>query len=175
MSENEEVPVRKPKRKIWKLVVPVIIVAILIPSLMYAYAYIALGDAYYKSWGTLDFSESGVFDPEKYNSTEIIDDYTIYNPTDTSIRLVKVNFDSWADDKKVGTTRETDKYLPAGGSTTITCNWCFDSEVMNIIMSPSHVSTVRREIVASTDILFLTVTRTFIYENTETEYNLDFR
>jgi len=48
LSETEEVPVEKPKRKIWKIVVPVIVVAILIPSLMYAYAYVALGDAYSK-------------------------------------------------------------------------------------------------------------------------------
>ena len=172
MSENEEVPVGKPKRKIWKIVVPVIILAILIPSLMYAYAYSALGDAYYKSWETLDVSELGIFDPEKLNSTEFTDDYTIHNPTGTSIRFVKVNFDGWADDKIVARIRETDKYLPAGGSTTITCTWCFDSEVMNIILSPSYEDKTRREIVVSTTLLFITVTRTFIYENTETKYNV---
>ena len=48
MGEIEEASVTKPKRKIWKIVVPVIVVAILIPSLMYAYAYFALGNALLK-------------------------------------------------------------------------------------------------------------------------------
>lgn len=171
MSETEEVPVGKPKRKIWKIVVPVIILAILIPSLMYAYAYSALGDAYYKSWNTIDFSELSAPDlSTMLEGTEWTEELTLHNPTGTSIRLIEVNFDSWVDGKKHQTIRETDVYLPAGGSTTLNHTWYFDSEIVGIKISDSYVSKVRREIVASTDILFLTVTRTFFYEDVETIY-----
>jgi len=173
LSETEEVPVGKPKRKIWKLVVPVIVVAILIPSLMYAYAYVALGDAYSKSWDTIDTSELSAPDlSTMLEGTEWTEELTLHNPTGTSIRLIEVNFDSWVDGKKFETIRETDVYLPAGGSTTLTYTRYFDSEIIGIKTSDSYVSKVRKEIVASTNIFFLTVTRTFIYENVETTYNI---
>jgi len=68
--------------------------------------------------------------------------------------------------------RETDVYLPAGGSTTLTYTEYFGSELLSSIMSDSYVCRVRREIVASTDIFFLTVIRTFFYEEVETIYNI---
>lgn len=151
LSETEEVPVEKPKRKMWKIVVPIIIVAILIPSLMYAYAYIALEDAYSKSWDTIDTSESSLPDTQTVLGTEYSEEITIRNPTGTNIRFIEINFDSWIDGKKFGTVRETDVYLPAGGSTTLTFTWNFDGEIMNSALSGSYVSRVRHEVVASTD------------------------
>jgi hypothetical protein len=170
LSENEEAPVKKPKRKMWKIVVPIIVVAILIPALMYAYAYIALEDAYSKSWDTIDTSESSLPEWQTVVGTEYSEEITIRNPTSTNIHFIKINFDSWIDGKKFGTVRETDIYLPAGGSTTLTFTWNFDVDILNSALNDSYVSRVRHEVVASTDFLFFTVTRTFVYENVETEY-----
>ena len=173
MSETEEVPVRKPKRKIWKIVVPVIIIAVMIPSLMYVYAYFALDDAYSKSWNTIDTSELSSPDPETwYENIEWTEEVPINNPTDTNIRFIEVNYDCWVDGKKFGTMRETNVHLPAGGSTTLNYTTYYGSELLSSIMSDSYECEVRREIVASTDILFLTVTRTFLYEEVETVYPL---
>jgi hypothetical protein len=171
LSETEEAPVEKPKRKMWKIVVPIIIVvAILIPSLMYAYAYIALEDAYSKSYDTIDTSESSLPEWQTIIGTEYSEEITIRNPTSTDIHFIQINFDSWVDGKKFGTVRETDVYLPAGGSTTLTFTWNFDREIVNSALSGSYESRVSHEVVASTDFLFFTVTRTFVYENVETEY-----
>lgn len=169
LIETEEIPIGKPKRKIWKLVVPAIIVAILIPSLMYAYAYFALYDAWSKSWDTFEYREGSLPDIETlYQGTEVFDEVIIRNPTGTSIRLVKVNYDSWVDGKKFGTIRETNKYLPAGGSITLTLKTYIDSEIMNIVLSPYYERKTRWEVVYSTSILFITVTRTFFHEDVET-------
>jgi len=173
VSETEKIPVERPKRKLWKIVVPAIVVIILIPVLMYIYGYVALGDAYQKSWTTIDTSEMTLPDQDSLDQTnEYSEEVPIHNPTATNIRFIKINFDSWADGKKFATVRETDIYLPAGGSTTLTYTLYFDSELMEIIRADSFESKTRHEIEVSTNIFFITVTRSYNYESVETKYNI---
>ncbi len=173
MSETENIPVEKPKRKIWKIIVPVIVIIILIPVLMYVYGYVALGDAYQKSWETIDTSEMTLPDEDSsYQTNEYSQEVPIHNPTGTNIRFIEINFDSWVDGKKFASVTETDIYLPAGSSTTLTYTSYFDSELENIILSDSYESKTRHEIEVSTKILFITVTRSYNYESVETIYNI---
>lgn len=182
MSGTEEVPVEKPKRKIWKIVVPVIVVAILIPSMMYVYGYIALGDAYSKSWRTFEFSEEDSVSLEQMREgIEVVEEATIHNPTSVNIHFIKVDYDYWVYARPHGywtgdeggkhiTMRETNVDLPAGGSTTLTYTQYFDYDITAIKVHDSYDIKVRREVVASTKVLFITVTRIFLHEYVDTIY-----
>ena len=166
MSKPDEGSSEKPKRKVWKIIVPIIIIlAILIPLLMYAYAYITVEDSYSKSWSNISISE---VDESVLESTEFTGEITIHNPTGMGIRLVRVSIDTWIDGNKFATIRETDIDLPAGGSATIPCTWCYDSQIWNSISSPYYEQRIRMEIVVSANVLFIPITRTFIQTDTET-------
>jgi hypothetical protein len=173
LSEPEEVPVEKPKRRIWKIFVPLIVLVIMIPILMYVYGYVVLGDAYSKSWDTIEISDSTSPNPETwYEQLEYIEEVPINNPTGTNVRFIEVNYDCWVDGKIFVAMHESDVYLPAGGSTTLTHTTYYSSELLGSLLSDSYEVKTRREVVASTDILFLTVTRAFRYEDIETTYNV---
>jgi hypothetical protein len=163
LSKPSEGSFEKRKRKIWKIIVPIVVVVVLTPLLMYVYAYITVEDSYSKSWDTIRFPEVD----ETMLETEFTDEMTIHNPTGTNIRLVTVKVDVWIDGNKLLTIRDTDVYLPAGGSATISCTWRFDSQIMNSILSPFYNQTISVENVAFANVLFIPITRTFIYDNTE--------
>ena len=173
MSAPEEGQVEKSKHKLWKIVAPVIVLVILVPVLMYVYGYVVLDDAYSKSWATIEVSDSSYSDPESlYEEFEVEEEAPITNPSGTNIRFIEVNYDCWVDGEIWADIHERDVYLPAGGSTTLTHTTYYSSEITGILLSDSYEVKTRREVVASTDILFLTVTRTFLYENLETNYNV---
>ena len=176
MSETVEtvpvgqVQVEKPKRKMWKIIVPVIIVVVLVGSLvgMYLYGDHVLTNTLDESFQTIYVSDIRLtnlvlFPP----SADVIAEYTIDNPTDTSIRLVKVSFDIWVDGKSIGTLTAIDKPLPAVGSTVLTATLHIGEEAMSIMIDPPYTMKVSGEVEASTNILFLTVTRT--YQKTVTQ------
>ena len=162
MSEPVEVQFRKPRRRIWKIIVPLILMAILIPLLMYAYAHSALENSYSKSWETISFPELDEMPLEKDEFTQ---DIVIRNPTGMSIELVAVSFDAWIDGNKFATVRDADIYLPAGGSATIPCTLCYDSQIMNSILSTFYNQTIRVENVVSANVFSMPITRTFIVED----------
>lgn len=169
-TPSEEVPEEKPKRKIWKIIVPVIIVAVLVASLgvMYVYGDSVLTNTLDESFQTIYVSDIQITNIELFPpSADCTAEYTIDNPTDTSIRLIKVGFDIWVDGRSIGTLTATDKPLPAGGSTVLTATLHIGSEAMDIMLDPPYTMKVSGEVVASTNILFLTVTRT--YQKTETQ------
>ena len=166
----EEVQVEKPKRKMWKIIIPVIIVVVLVASLavMYLYGDSVLTNTLDKSFQTMYISDIQLTNIELLPpSADCIAEYTIDNPTDTNIRLVKVSFDIWVDGTSIGTLTATDKPLPAGGSTVLTATLHIGSGAMDIILDPPYTMKMSGEVVASTNILFLTVTRT--YQETETQ------
>jgi hypothetical protein len=167
LSETNEGSLGKPKRKIWKIIALIIVVAILTPELMYIYAYSTIEDVYSKSWGTLNLPE---FNETMLESTEVTVELTIHNPTSTSIQLVSVNMGCKIDGNVFAIIRETDLYLPAGGSTTLTATFYYSPQIMNSIMSPSYERTIIVANEVSANILFIPITRSFAYENTETVY-----
>lgn len=171
LSETvEEVPLEKPKRKIWKAAVLAVIVILVVSTVaMYVYAYNALGETLSESFGTIYVSDirlenMNLFPP----SADVIAEYTIENPTGTSIRLAKVDFNIWVDGKSIGTLTATDKSLSAGGSTVLTATIHIGSEAIAIMTIPPYTMKFSGEVVASTNILFLTVTRTYSITETQT-------
>jgi len=171
LSETvEEIPVEKPKRKIWKIVVLAVVATLVVSTIgMYVYAYSTLEETLSKSFETIYVSDVrlaniNLFPP----SADVIAEYTIENPTGTSIRLVKVSFDIWVDEKSVGTLTATDKTLPAGGSTVLTATLHIGSEALDIMTNTPYTMKLSGEVVASTNILFLTVTHTYPITRTQT-------
>lgn len=171
MSENvEETPFKKPRRKIWKIVLPVIVVLFL-ASLggMYVSAYTALYDALSKSSETFYVSDVRMEDVRLFPpSADVIAEYTIFNPTGTTIRLVEVSFDIWVDGTRIGELTATDKTLPAGGSAVLNVTIHVGSEILDVMMSPPYTMRISGEVVGSTTILFLTVSRTHSITETQT-------
>lgn len=170
-APSEQVPAEKPKRKIWKIIVPVIIVVVLVASLggMYLYGDHVLTNTLDESFQTTYVSDTRLTNIELFPpSADCIAEYTIDNPTEASIRLVKVSFDIWVDEKSIGALTATDKPLPAGGSTVLTATLHIGSEAMDIMLDPPYTMKVSGEVVASTNILFLTVTHTYQKTSTQT-------
>jgi len=162
MNETVE-EVEKPKRKAWKIIVPVI-VGILIFSLVgtYLYADHAISTALSESFETIHLSDLRITNVNLFPpSADCIAEYTITNPTDTDIRLKKVYFDIWIDGMSIGTLTANDKPLPSGGSTVLTCTLHLGSAVLGVLMNPPYTMKLSGEIVGSTTILFLTISRTY--------------
>lgn len=164
MSETvEEIPVEKPKRKIWKIVLPLVIVILVIGSLvgMYLYADNALDNALSRSFETIYVSDLQITDLSLLPpSADCVVEFTITNPTDIDIRLKRVYLDIWIDGISIGTLNANDKPLPSGGSTVLTCTLHIGSEALNVIWNPPYTIKISGEIVGTTTILFLTVSRT---------------
>lgn len=171
MSDTvKETPFEKPKRKIWKFVLPVIVVLLIISLAgMYVYAYTALYETLSKSLETFY-----VYDVRLQNrrlvppSADVVAEYTIFNPTGTAIRLVELDFNIWVDGKRIGELTSTDKILPAGGSVVLNITIHVDSEILDIMISPPYTMRISGEVMGSTTILFLTVSRAHSIMETQT-------
>lgn len=166
----EKGPIEKPKRKMWKIVVSAAIVVLIVSIIgMYVYAYNALGETISESFETIYVSDVRLTDISLFPpSADVTVEYTIDNPTSTSIRLAKVSLDIWVDELSIGTLTATDKTLPAGGSTVLTATLHIGSQAINIIINPPYTMKLSGEVVATTNISFLTVTRTYPITETQT-------
>ena len=160
----------KPKRKMWKILVPLAILILVVSMITtaYFYTYNRLGDIVSKSFETLRLSNIRLTNINLFlPSADVIADYTIDNPTERSIRLVKVSFDIWIDGVSCGTLTATDKLLPPSDSTVLTATFHVDPQVMDIMAYPYTIR-LSGEVVASINILFLTVTRACPITGTQT-------
>jgi hypothetical protein len=165
LSESSAGSPENRKRKVWKIVVPIVVVAVLTPLLLYAYAYFTVEGAYSDSWDTINFAE--LDDDLDLWETDFTGEMTIHNPTGTDIRFVSVKVDVLIDGNNGMTIRDTEVYLPAGGSATIPCTYLIDSQILDSVSGPYYYRTTSVENVVSANVLFIPITRTFSYDYTE--------
>lgn len=92
-------------------------------------------------------------------SADIEVDFTISNPTNRDLRLVKVNFDILIDNVIIGTVTATDKLLPANHLTTRQGLFHLGTLSLSIIENPPYTVKLSGEVIASMPFLFFVITR----------------
>ena len=153
-----------------KIFIPILIIVLItsVTGVMYFFTYNRLDDIISASVQTLSISDMRITDISLFPpSADIELDCTIYNPTDRDFRLVKVSFDVLIDSVGLGTVTASDKLLPAHQYTILQGSFHIGTLALSIIQNPPYTMKLSGEIIASINVLFLTVTRSHTITETE--------
>jgi hypothetical protein len=155
------------RKKTYVLIAIALIVIIGISLGLYGYSYIVVSDALRRSLETMkitDFEITGfsLFPPALDFKVVL----TIENPTGTSITLRTVYVEVFLDGSRFGEITAEEKYLPAGGLTTLEGDFHIGAGTLWSVFQGflAHGSVRMRvtgRIVASATYLFVTITHEF--------------